>query len=92
MRCVPVNTACSAMTREDDNFVGGLGGGGIMDARLLDILVCWRRYVDCNAPGTGWVNGSKVSVDLKSEQVHISEWASSLLEVDAAYFFDVCCR
>ncbi len=43
MRFVPTKAACSAMTREDDNFVGGLGGGGIIDARLPDILAVRRK-------------------------------------------------
>lgn len=39
MSLVPVREACSATTREEDREVGGLGAGGSMEARLLDILL-----------------------------------------------------
>ncbi len=38
IRCVPVREACSAIVREDARDVGGLGGVGIVDTRLEDIL------------------------------------------------------
>lgn len=38
IRCVPVREACSAMVREDAREVGGLGGAGIVEARLDDIV------------------------------------------------------
>jgi hypothetical protein len=60
MRCVPVNEACSAMTREDARDAGGLGAGGIVEGRFEDILVVigcvigngylWRRRLE---PGSG---------------------------------------
>ena len=37
MRCVPVRMAWSAITREEEREVGGLGAGGAMEARLEDI-------------------------------------------------------
>lgn len=39
MSLVPVKEACSAMTREDERDVGGLGAGGSIEARLFDILI-----------------------------------------------------
>jgi len=45
MRCVPVKEACSAMTREDERDVGGLGAGGMVDCRFEeDILVVYQPY------------------------------------------------
>jgi hypothetical protein len=38
MRCVPVREACSAMIRDDARDVGGLGGAGMVEARLEDIV------------------------------------------------------
>ena len=38
IRCVPVREACSAIMREDARDVGGLGGAGMVEARLEDIL------------------------------------------------------
>lgn len=64
---VPTKAACSAMTREDESFVGGLGGGGIIDARLLDILAAWKSYWElvCDCLDLVEVNGWEVSVYLK---------------------------
>jgi len=39
MRCVPVREACSAMIRDDAREVGGLGGAGMVEARLDDIVL-----------------------------------------------------
>lgn len=37
MRQVPTREACSAMTREGESIVGGLGAGGIIEMRLEDL-------------------------------------------------------
>jgi len=46
IRWVPVREACSAIMRDEASVVGGLGGGGIMEARLDDMfgIFCgvWR--------------------------------------------------
>lgn len=39
MRCVPIREACSAIVMVEESEVGGLGGGGIMDWRLEDIVI-----------------------------------------------------
>ena len=66
MRCVPVNEACSAMTREDERDVGGLGAGGIVDCRFEeDILVdrmIENRYLDRHRLDLMEVNEGRVSL------------------------------